>query len=75
MVTCKAKLPRHSTLLKEEADKVQETEAKWREEVAQQQALQKSVKEREEQLAKARLEYEDKVRKEEARRVALEDQL
>ena len=66
---------RHSTLLKEEADKVRETEAKWREEVAQWQALQKSVKEREEQLAKARLEYEDKVCKEEARRVALEDQL
>ena len=62
---------RHSTLLKEEAAKVRETEAKWREEVAQRQALQKSVKEREEQLAKARLEYEDKVHREEARRVAL----
>ena len=37
--------------------------------------MQKSVKEQEEQLAKAGLEYEDRVHREEARRVALEDQL
>ena len=65
----------HNTLLKKEADKVRETESKWCEEVAQCQALQKAVKEWEEQLAKAHLEYEDRVHREEAKRVALEAQL
>ena len=65
----------HNTLLKEEADKVREAEAKWQKEAAQHQALQKSVKEREEQLAKTRLEYEDRVRQEEAKRFALEARL
>ena len=65
----------HNTLLKEEADKVREAEAKWHEEAAQCQALQKSVKEWEEQLVKVHLKYEDRVWQEEAKRIALEAQL
>ena len=59
----------------EETARVQELEQKWREEAAQWQTLQNSVREREEQLARTRLEYEDRVRQEEIRRAALEVQL
>ena len=51
----------HDTLMGEETARVQELEQKWREEAAQRQTLQNSVKEREEQLARTRLEYEDRV--------------
>ena len=65
----------HNTLLKEEADKAKEAQLKWREEAAQRQALQQSVKDWEEQLAKTHLEYEDRVRWEQAKRIAVEAQL
>ena len=65
----------HNTLLKKEADKAKEAQLKWREEAAQCQALQQSVKDWEEKLAKTRLEYEDRVRREQAKRIALEAQL
>ena len=65
----------HDTLMGEETARVQELEQKWREEAVQRQALQRSIQEREEQLARTRLEYEDRVRQEEVRRAALEAQL
>ena len=65
----------HDTLMGEETARVQELEQKWQEEAAQRQTLQNSIREWEEQLARTRLEYEDRVRQEEIRRVALEAQL
>ena len=59
----------------EETARVRELEQKWREEAAQRQTLQNSIRKWEEQLARTRLEYEDRVRQEEIRRVALEAQL
>ena len=49
------------TLQGEETARVRELEQKWREEAAQRQTLQNSIREREEQLARTRLEYEDRV--------------
>ena len=51
----------HDTLMGEETARVRELEQKWREEAVQWQTLQNSVREREEQLARTWLEYEDRV--------------
>ena len=61
----------HDNLMKEEEARVRELEQKWRDEAAQRQALQQSVREREEQLAQTRLEYEDRVQREQARQKLL----
>ena len=65
----------HDTLIGEETARARELEQKWRDEAVQRQALQNSIREREEQLARTWLEYEDRVRQEEVRRAALEAQL
>ena len=51
----------HDTLMGEETARVRELEQKWLEEAAQRQTLQNSIREREEQLARTQLEYEDRV--------------
>ena len=51
----------HDTLMGEETARVWELEKKWREEAAQWQTLQNSIRQREEQLARTWLEYEDRV--------------